>query len=147
MPLTVRDVMTEDVAAVPPGATLLEVARLMDERRVSGLPVVDGGGRVLGVVSEADLLLKGRWLVDRLDIGQRLMFEIRVAREAMSAPAVTIGPASSLATAGRRMLAHDVNRLPVVEAGELVGIITRSDLVRGFSRGEVALAEAVLHQR
>ena len=147
MPLTVRDVMTEDVAAVPPGATLLEVARLMDERRVSGLPVVDGGGRVLGVVSEADLLLKGRWLVDRLDVGQRLMFEIRVAGEAMSAPAVTIGPTSSLATAGRRMLAHDVNRLPVVEAGDLVGIVTRSDLVRGFSRGEAALAEAVLHQR
>ena len=85
-----------------------------------------------------DLLEKGRWLVDRLDVAQRLAFEIRVAGEAMSSPAVTIRPDCSLVTAAREMFAHEVNRLPVVDDGALVGIVTRSDLVRGLSHSAVA---------
>ena len=151
MAMLVEDVMTREVAAVPPGEPLAEVARLMVEHRVSGLPVVAGDGTVLGVVSEADLLEKGRWLLDRLDVTQRLVFEVRVAGEAMSSPAVTIRPDCSLATAAREMFAHDVNRLPVVEDGELVGIVTRSDLVRGFYLAEASrngrVAEHLLDPR
>ena len=98
MAMLVEDVMTRQVVAVPPGEPLAEVARLLAERRVSGVPVVAGDGRVLGVVSEADLLEKGRWLVDRLDVAQRLAFEIRVAGEAMSSPATSSVPRPSSTT-------------------------------------------------
>lgn len=147
MAVLVEDVMTRGVAAVPPGESLAEVARLMVEHGVSGLPVVGGDGTVIGVVSETDLLEKGRWLVDRLDVSQRLVFEVRVAGEAMTSPAVTVRPDCSLVTAARRMLAHQVNRLPVVAAGVLVGIVTRSDLMRGFSLADAAAANGRVAER
>ncbi|HET8894357.1 MAG TPA: CBS domain-containing protein [Gaiellaceae bacterium] len=147
MALLVEDVMTRSVTAVPPGAPLAEVARLMVELGVSGLPIVAGDGTVVGVVSETDLLEKGRWLVDRLDISQRLVFEVRVAGEAMTSPAVTVRPDCSLVTAARRMLAHQVNRLPVVAGGTLVGIVTRSDLLRGFSLADAVAANGRVAER
>ena len=152
--MRVQDVMTKDVAAVLPGTPLKEVAQLLVDRKVSGVPVVDGDGCVLGVVSETDLLVKERgaprrrggplaWLVDPIEIGQRLKLEARVAGEAMSAPAVTISPLRSLAAAAESMLDNRVNRLPVVRDGKLVGIVTRADLVQAFARSDAELVQEI----
>ena len=143
--MRVKDVMTADVRTVRPGASLREVASILAERRISGLPVVDEGGELLGVVSEGDILMKeqGRkdrrggvfgWLADR-DAGlQEDKFEARTAEEAMTAPAITAGPTDRIAKAACLMVENDVNRLPVVEKGRLAGIVTRADLVRAFTQ-------------
>jgi len=125
--MRVRDVMTSDVTAVPPGESLKDVAKLMLERRVSGVPVVDAEGDVLGVVSETDLL----------------SHHGHVAGEAMTSPAVTIAPARPLAVAADLMIERGVNRLPVVDAGKLVGILTRADLVRAFVRSDAEIAREI----
>lgn len=125
--MRVSDVMTSDVAAVPPGESLKDVAKLMLERRISGVPVVDGEGDVLGVLSETDLLVpRGH-----------------VAGEAMTSPAVTIAPARPLTVAADLMLERSINRLPVVDAGKLVGILTRADLVRAFARSDAEIAREI----
>jgi CBS domain-containing protein len=152
--MKVEDAMTTDVVSVLPGESLKEVARIMVERRISGVPVVDGDGRLLGVVSEADLIVKElgawrsvggplAWLVDPLEVGERLKLEARVAGEAMTSPAVTIEPHRSVMTAADRMLERGVNRLPVVVADRLVGILTRADLVRAFARADSEIAREI----
>ena len=152
--MKVRDVMTTEVVIVEPGESLKEVARLMVERRISGVPVVDGEGRVLGVVSEGDLLVKERgarrirggplaWLVDPVEVGDRIRLGARVAGEAMTSPALTIAPSRPLSAAAEMMLAQRVNRLPVLQDGRLVGIVTRADLVRAFARSDAAIAREI----
>jgi CBS domain-containing protein len=151
----VRDVMTTDVATVTPGTSLKEVAQILVGRAISGVPVVDIEGGVLGVVSETDLLAKERadppgrdgplaWLVDPIEIVERRKLVARLAGEVMSAPAVTIPPNRTVASAAAAMLDHRVNRLPVVEDGRLVGIVTRTDLVRAFTRSDAEVADEIL---
>lgn len=153
---TVREVMTTTVLAVRPETPLKEVARLLVERRISGLPVVDDEGQVVGVVSEADLLVKEqgpdavpRGTLDRL-LGEseetrqlRAKAEARTAGEAMTAPAITIDGSRSVHQAASIMIERRVNRLPVVDAGHLVGIVTRADLVRSFVRSDAQLAQSI----
>jgi CBS domain-containing protein len=142
--MRVRDVMTEDVATVAPDTGLREVARLLVQRRISGVPVVEGE-RVVGVVSERDILFKERpsdglhrgvlaWLMDEGDL--MLKIDARTAGSAMSSPVVTIGPARSVADAAALMLDESISRLPVVDGEVLVGIVTRHDLVRAFARSD-----------
>lgn len=153
---TVRDVMTTTVLAVRRETPLKEVARLLVERRISGLPVIDDEGQVVGVVSEADLLVKEqgpdavpRGTLDRLlgESGQarqlRAKAEARTAGEAMTAPAITIDAAASVHRAAAQMIERRVNRLPVVDAGRLVGIVTRADLVRSFVRSDAQLEQTI----
>jgi CBS domain-containing protein len=143
--MRVEEVMTTEVATVTPGTSLKDVAQILVEHDISGVPVVDTDGGVLGVVSEADLLAKERaeprarggplaWLVDPIEIVERRKLGARVAGEVMTSPAVTITPHRNLATAAGVMLDNRVNRLPVVHDGTLVGIVTRADLVRAFAR-------------
>jgi len=128
----VADAMTREVVAVPPDASLKEAARLLVERRVSGLPVVDAGGRVVGVVSETDVVACEAG-------GSRV-----TVRDAMSAPAITIGPERPLVSAAELMVGESVDRLPVTEAdGRLVGIVTRADLVRAFARSDEEIAREI----
>ncbi len=142
--MRVRDVMTTDVATVAPDTDLRDVAALLVRKRISGVPVVEGE-RVIGVVSERDILFKERpsdglhrgvlrWLMDEGDL--MLKVDARTALSAMTAPAVTIGPARSVADAAALMLDEGVSRLPVVDGGRLVGIVTRHDLVRAFARAD-----------
>jgi CBS domain-containing protein len=142
--MRVRDVMTADVATVAPGTDLRDVAALLVEKRISGVPVVEGE-RVLGVVSERDVLFKERpsdginrgvlaWLMDEGDL--MLKIDARTAHAAMTSPAVTIGSARSVADAAALMLDESVSRLPVVDKGVRVGIVTRHDLVRAFARSD-----------
>lgn len=146
--MKISDAMTRDVATVRPETTLKEVARLLTDRRISGVPVVDGSGRVVGVVSEADIVAKetGRegartwyaWLLPPEPPLHRA--DARTAAEAMSAPAITVEPDRELAVAARTMSECAVNRLPVVDhEGRLVGIVTRTDLVRAFLRPDAEI--------
>lgn len=143
--MKVKDAMTRDAKVVRPDASLKEVAAILAEHRISGVPVVDDAGDVLGVVSEGDILLKE---IAEVPHGlQRLLHhkdvsvlaskvEARTAGEAMSMPAIVVEPHWQLAQAARLMIEQGVKRLPVVEGGKLVGILTRFDLVRAFARGD-----------
>ena len=152
--MKIRQLMTRHVVTVTPGTTLKEVARLLTRRGVSGVPVVDADGAVLGVVSEADVLVKTRgpqapptgvfaWLADARDPAADAKVAARTAAEAMTSPALTIGPERPASAAARLMIEHGVNRLPVVKDGRLVGIVTRADLVRAFTRPDDELAREI----
>jgi CBS domain-containing protein len=151
--MRVDQLMTRAVKTVAPGAPLKQVAAILVENRISGLPVCDVDGRVLGVVSEADILLKERGLGPPRGALHRLVrhpepeavakAQARTAADAMTSPAITISPFRSAHEAARLMLEHGINRLPVVKAGRLVGIITRADLVRAFHRPDHAIAEEI----
>lgn len=151
--MKVEDVMTKDVKTVTPETPLREVARILAENRVSGIPVVDDG-KVVGVVSEADILVKERGdkpgrsglLGLLLDSGRVLeaKLQARTAGEAMTSPAVTIGPKRPVTEAAATMIEEQVNRLPVVDDdGRLVGIVTRADLVRAFVRPDEEIAREI----
>ena len=151
--MNVEAVMTTDVDTTAPDTSLRDVARLLVEDKISGMPVVEDG-RVVGVISEADILAKERGkppergrLLDFL-FGDRASAELKLeattAGDAMTAPAVTIGPHSPVAVAAAKMIDEGVNRLPVVDRdGRLVGIVTRADLVRAFVRTDAELAEEI----
>lgn len=143
--MKVSDVMTEKVFTVAPDTPLKTVATRMLEYGVSGMPVVDGD-RVLGVISETDILFKERtapdrkglvdWLVHYAEDPPLAKLEARTAGQAMTTPAVTIGSGRSVADAAALMLELSIDRLPVVDGDRLAGIVTRTDLVRAFTRDD-----------
>jgi CBS domain-containing protein len=142
--MNVRDVMTRNVVTVDEDTPLKDVAALLLEHDISGVPVVYEG-QVVGVVSETDILYKERgngverrggiiWRREASDSNGDQKLSARTAGEAMTSPPVTIRPNRPIAQAAGMMLEHHVNRLPVVHEGRLVGLVTRSDLVRAFAR-------------
>jgi CBS domain-containing protein len=152
--MKVRDLMTTDVLTVSPETPLKDAAAILAEHGISGLPVCDEDGRVLGIVSEGDILYKERgprerrggalaWLVDGSRFQDSVKAGASTAGEAMTAPAVTIAPDRPVAAAARIMLDHGVHRLPVVRDGVLLGIVTRADLVRAFTRSDDELAREI----
>jgi CBS domain-containing protein len=153
--MNVNDVMTADVVTVPTDAPLRRVAELLVEHRVSGLPVCDPYGGVVGVVSEHDLLFKESgpiprpagllwWLSDDRDYAELAKPEARTAGEAMTEPAITIAAGRPVAAAARLMVEQRINRLPVLEGDELVGIVTRADLVRILTRSDEELRREIV---
>jgi CBS domain-containing protein len=155
--MKVQDLMTKDVLTIGPEAPLKDVAAILVERGISGLPVCDAERHVIGVISEGDILYKehdpagGRrggplaWLVDTGPSDAAVAkAQARTVREAMSSPAVTIGPWAGVAEAARLMSERGMNRLPVVRDEELVGIVTRADLVRAFARSDGEIEREIL---
>jgi len=154
--MTVGDVMTRSVVSVKAWTPLKEVAQLLIERRISGVPVVDDDGVLLGVVSEGDFLMKeqGAQAIRHRPLA-RIFGESRESRaklakigavtagEAMTAPAVTIASGRHIAEAAAVMTARGVNRLPVVDGDRLVGIVTRADLVRAYVRSDEELVATI----
>lgn len=146
--MKVQDVMTTDVVTTTPDTSLKQAALALVQRGISGMPVVDDDGRVLGVVSEADILAKEgddrrsgggflQWLVDPGDPWISTRFDAVTVGEAMSKPALTIQPGRPLAEAATIMLDEGINRLPVVDDdGKLTGLVSRGDLVRAFARSD-----------
>lgn len=150
---TVEDVMTRDLICAHEGTPYKELVRLLAAQRVSAVPVVDGRRHVLGVVSEADLLLKQeqppRPAVRLLSVLRRPKDQAKaratIAAELMSRPAITIGPRATLAEAARRLHAVGVKRLPVIDAaGRLLGIVSRSDLLKFFLRSDEELHQEIV---
>lgn len=149
--MQVRDVMTPDVISVQTGSSLRDAAQILAEHRISGLPVTDQNGKVVGVVSEADFVKAAgrmrsvrpffaRWLA-RSSSGTE-MPETTVG-SVMTSPARTIEPDRPVAEAASRMARWNVNRLPVCEDGRLIGIISRADVVSLYARSDDQLASAV----
>jgi CBS domain-containing protein len=129
----VRDIMTTGVVTVRPDTPYREIAAMFREHRVSGFPVTAGDGKVIGVVSESDLLT----LADgRHHRGHRADGQA-TAGDLMTCPAVTISPDDLVQTAARVMHSHRLQRLPVVDRDRrLVGIVSRSDVLSVFRRGD-----------
>jgi CBS-domain-containing membrane protein len=142
--LRVGDIMTTDVVAARRDQPLKEIARLMYEHRVSGLPVLDDDGRLVGIVSEADLLrseerapeeepksLFLEWLLHprRLEEWERRTRGVRAA-DVMVTDVATVGPETTIREATKVLLHHGVKRLPVVDdQNRVVGIVSRQDLL------------------
>jgi CBS domain-containing protein len=141
----VKDVMTGEVAAVRRDTSYKEMAARLREYRVSAFPVVDENRRVIGVVSEADLLAKEALAGEHAGIPAAITGVLHhkeyqkaegvTAGDLMTHPAVTVRPEDLVEHAARLMYTLQVKRLPVVDAGGyLVGIVSRSDLLTVFDR-------------
>jgi CBS domain-containing protein len=137
--------MTRDVVTVGPETPLAEAIRLMLEHRVSGLPVVDGNGQLVGLLTEGDLLHRAETGTDTVRLGwlQALLARGRTAehyvhthgrrvQDVMTQDVLTVGEASPLEDVIRIMESRHVRRVPVAEGKRLVGIVSRSDLVRAL---------------
>ncbi|MGI0132580.1 MAG: CBS domain-containing protein [Thermoplasmata archaeon] len=149
---TVRDVMTRKVYTASASSSLAEAAATMSQRRVSGLPVVAEGGRPVGILSQKDVIrvlhekaglsLPGGVFDLLLDVAAagepglldrcRAVLERTGVRTAMSRPVVSVAPSTTLDDAVQRMVASKINRVPVVERGRMIGIVTRHDLLTGI---------------
>ena len=150
--VSLRDVMSRQPVTVGPDATLLDALVLMRGQKVSGLPVVDEGGTLVGVLSQRDvartlksagkipevtglfdLLMFG--LSDDSGVGvqvlRRILEETNV-RDAMSSPAISLPSDAPLELAAEIMRENEINRIPVLRGDRLVGIVTRHDLVRAL---------------
>lgn len=153
--MNVKDIMSAPVVTVSADTSLKEVAAVLVEHRISGVPVVDGKRSVLGVVSEGDILVRERgagrarfdllsWLSETEGAELEAKLHARTAGEAMSHPAVTIRADAPLAKAAAYIVDRGVNRLPVVDQErKLVGIVTRADLVRVFARTDPELEREI----
>jgi CBS domain-containing protein len=152
--MKVRELMTEKVLTVGPEAPIRDVARILVANGISGLPVCDIEGDVLGVISEGDILYKEHdpadghiggplgWIIEGPPDPRSLVkADALTARKAMTSPAITIAPYEPVSEAARIMCERQVNRLPVVHNEKLVGIVTRGDLVRAFTRTDAELEE------
>ena len=152
MKTTVKDLMTSQVVTVTPATGFRELIAIMRDRGITGLPVIDTEGRLVGVVSEADLLLKEQHPLaeERHDRSwsqreERAKAASTVASGLMSRYVVTVRPEESIAEAARLMHRHAVQRLPVVDAaGRLLGIVSRGDLLKVFLRSDDEIRRDVL---
>lgn len=150
--MRVSELMTEKVLTIGPEAPIKDVAKILIANGISGLPVCDIERRVLGVVSEGDILYQEHdpreghaggplgWIIDGApDYAGLAKSKALTARTAMTSPAITIAPWEPAATAAQIMCERHVNRLPVVKDGLLVGIVTRADLIRAFTRTDAEI--------
>jgi CBS domain-containing protein len=152
MPLTVADIMDTQTPTVNPDDTVERVLRVLNESEREGVPVVTAGGRCVGIITEADLVMTGEdadlhlphyfelfgGLVFLESLGH---FEERLrkataalARDLMTENPVTIEPHASVQEAARLISRSKHNRLPVIEHGRLVGVVTRVDVLEALTR-------------
>ncbi|RPE35918.1 CBS domain-containing protein [Kitasatospora cineracea] len=152
---SVRELMTREVVTARPDTPFKEVAELFHRNDITAVPVIDDQDRPIGVVSEADLLRKeavlpdpedrhpGRWLRP----AEQARAEAETAGGLMTSPVVTARASWDVGEAARRMDRHRVKRLPVVdEAGRLIGIVSRADLLQVFLRHDGAIREEIVHE-
>jgi CBS domain-containing protein len=146
--------MTTRVVAVRTSASFRDMAEMLRKTKISAFPVLDDTGRVIGVVSEADMLVKEAALAD----GTSVLAALRHFREddkaagvtagdLMTSPAITIGPDAPVPEAARVMYDRRIKRLPVVSpTGHLLGIISRVDVLAVFSRPDSEIRDEIIHQ-
>ncbi len=151
--MKVRDLMTTEPVTTTPDAPLKEAARMMVEHGVSGLPVLDESGGLVGMVTEGDFLRQeaNRDQPYRLSLLEALFGDgtgappaVETVGEVMSEPVITIGADATISEAARVMAHRRVKRLPVVdEAGALIGIISRADVVNAFTKPDEVIEDEV----
>lgn len=155
--LRARDVMTYPVVTVRPETSVRQIARILTERGVSGVPVTDDRDHLLGIVTEGDLVLKeagpgGLPLLaylphdDPREADARALLERvagKVAADVMVTDVITTTEATPLRQVAGTMARNGVNRIPVVSGGQVVGIVTRADVLRCFVRPDSELRRAV----
>ena len=148
--LKVREIMTTDVITAEPGTTVRELADILAKNKISGVPVVDDQGRVLGMVSEGDIILQDadlhfpyyiQFLESVIYLQSVHKFEERFRKqigskvsEVMTEEVISVSPEESVREVATLMADRNVNRLPVMENGRLVGIVTRGDIVRAIAQ-------------
>lgn len=147
--MRVLDIMTMDVLTARPEDSLKDAARTMVRAGVSGLPVVDDDGRLVGIITEADFLEREADRSRRRLLNAMLdecggVVEAETVGEVMSTDPVVIFPEATVTEAARMMAHHHVKRLPVVdESGKLVGIVSRADVVAVFTRPDDVIEDEV----
>ena len=145
MSWTVDNVMTKDVVVVGPDEDFKSCAKLLRVHDISALPVVDGAGKLIGIVSESDLLAKERdrgakrpALGIRWSSGQ--VTSASTAADVMTSPVTAIAASATIPEAARLMYREAVKRLPVIDAdGILIGIVSRADLLKTFTRSDESI--------
>ncbi|MES5819811.1 CBS domain-containing protein [Streptomyces sp. RG80] len=157
----VGSVMTTDVVRAEYATPFKEVARLLGEHRISGLPVVDEDEKVVGVISETDLMVRQAEMPDpyapkkRFSLGgltrrnraRRVKAKARTAGRLMTQPPVTVHADDTIVEAARTMAQHRIERLPVLdEEQRLVGIVTRRDLLQVFLRPDADIRREVIDE-
>jgi CBS-domain-containing membrane protein len=150
----VKDLMTTPVVTVGPEGPFKEIVGRLAEQRVSAVPVVDDSRRVLGVVSEADLLLKEEFPEPEQDLPlwwtrrarlDRAKAAASVARDLMTVAVVTVSPDATVAEAARRMHTAKVKWLPVVDrSGRLLGIVSRGERLKVFDRSDQDIRREII---
>jgi CBS domain-containing protein len=152
MNATVKDVMSTHVVAVRKNAPFKEMATRLREHRVSAFPVLDEDNKVVGVVSEADLLTKealefsgaGR-VSGMLHHREQAKAAATTAADLMTKPPVTVGPDEFVSHAARLMYARKVKRLPVVDDdGRLIGIVSRADVLSVYNRPDSDIRREII---
>ncbi|SDD15388.1 CBS domain-containing protein [Paraburkholderia lycopersici] len=141
------DIMTTDVITVRPNASIFEAATLLTEHHISGIPVVDDGGAVVGILSESDLLHRvetgtGKpqrsWLGEFLHSTRKLAGEylkenaVKVG-DVMTSNVVSVSPSTPLSDIADLLARLRIKRVPVIDQGKLVGIVSRANLIRALA--------------
>ena len=123
-----RDIMTRKVATIHPGASVQEAAQLLDQRRISGAPVVDADDKIIGIITEADIISK----VDREGL--------RVA-DIMSHNVIAVSEETPVSEIAALLTERKIKRVPVVENEKLVGIVSRADIVHAVAQGHLIIRQ------
>jgi CBS domain-containing protein len=155
MATTAADIMTKPVITAIPQASAAEIAELLSSRHISAIPICGPAGELVGIVSEDDILrpfrqsarLKRDWWLTVIASGEEpsqdyldyLRRDTRVAADFMVRPVITAAESATLPELAETMIAHRVKRLPILRDGRLVGIVSRSDLVRAIAKAPAML--------
>ena len=153
--MNARDVMSKPVVSVHPHTSTREIARLLVEKAISAVPVVDDHGAPIGMVSEGDLIRPERaartaWWQSWLEIlseGEPLAPQLLAwlhsqnhnARAVMSAPVITVSEDTELSEIARVLVTHRIKRVPVVRDGRVTGIVARDDVLRALASSKAEL--------
>ena len=159
--MNAKDVMTAEVVSVSPNTPTSEIARLLLEKGISAVPVVDAGGVPIGMVSEGDLIgrndrdreARRDWWLAMLAEGENLSPDFlaqlraqeRTARDVMAAPIVSVSEETEIREVARLLAAHRVKRVPVLRDGRIVGIVSRADLLRAFATLQPGIGDRARH--
>jgi CBS domain-containing protein len=159
MPLIAESIMTRNVITARPDDPVMKVAKLLNDHDISAVPVCDGDGRLLGMLSEGDLmrpfgkenaLRRAWWLgmpAEGTDLAPAFLdyirLDSRVARDLMVTPVITAPADASAAELADLLAQHHIKRVPIVRDGKLVGIVSRADVVRALARTPEAIAEPI----
>lgn len=145
-----RDIMTKDIVTLGADQTVTEAAKILSEHRISGAPVVDDEGNLLGIVSESDLIIQDvklhfphyiQFLDSYIYVGSLAKFEATLkkavaakVKEIMTPDVTTTTPDASIQDVATLMVRQDIHLLPIMKDSRLVGVVSKGDIVRSLGR-------------